>query len=189
MTRQLLDCGIVFGCTDDEWGRSILNRLAIRHCIPVFDMGINIDTDGGKILSIQGRVTTLLPGAACLICRKRISQRPCQSWKRKSPQWIGGSRKIEEERKDIWLILTSPAPSVISFHVWNRGGGGFRINFIASRAFKELTGKSTEVIFLFDQSRIRTNSTPPSLDCFCSDAAKWGIGDTRRFLDLNLRSE
>src|SRR5450759_1238956 len=73
VARQLLECDILFGCTDDEWGRSILNRLALWYHLPVFDMGVQIDTDGDTIRSIQGRVTTLVAGAACLFCRHRIS--------------------------------------------------------------------------------------------------------------------
>ena len=73
VARRLLDCDILFGCTDDEWGRSILNRLALWYHLPVFDMGVQIDTDGDTIRGIQGRVTTLLAGAACLFCRRRLS--------------------------------------------------------------------------------------------------------------------
>jgi len=185
VTEKLLDCDIVFGCTDDEWGRSILNRVALRYCIPVFDMGVNIDTDRGKILSIQGRVTTLLPGAACLFCRRRISadRVRAESISATDPE------EAAKLKKEGYLVgIDEPAPAVISF-----------TTAIAAAAVSEflhrLTGfqgsdrKSTEVIVFFDQSRIRTNSTPPSPDCLCADETKWGTGDTSRFLDLNWRPE
>jgi len=185
VTRQLLDCDIVFGCTDDEWGRSILNRLALRHYIPVFDMGVNIDTNKNKILSIQGRVTTLLPGAACLFCRKRISP------DRVRAESIAASNPEEAARlrKEGYLVnIDEPAPSVISF---TTGIAAMAVSEFLHRltGFQGIDRKSTEVIFFFDQSRIRTNSTAPSTDCLCADETKWGTGDTRRFLDLNWRSE
>jgi hypothetical protein len=71
--KALRDCDVIFGCTDDEWGRSILSKLAIDYYIPVLDMGVKIDSMEGSIISVQGRVTTLLPGAACLFCRGRIT--------------------------------------------------------------------------------------------------------------------
>jgi hypothetical protein len=185
ITRRLLDCDTIFGCTDDEWGRSILNRLALRHYIPVFDMGVNIDTENDNIRSIQGRVTTLLPGAACLFCRRRISV------ERVRAEAIAATNPEEAARlrKEGYLVnIDEPAPAVISFTTG-----------IASAAVSEflhrLTGfqgadrKSTEILYFWDQSRIRTNSIAPSPDCFCANEAQWGTGDTKRFLDLNWRKE
>ena len=42
--KTLRDCDVIFGFTDDEWGRSILSKLAIDYYIPVFDMGVKIDS-------------------------------------------------------------------------------------------------------------------------------------------------
>jgi molybdopterin/thiamine biosynthesis adenylyltransferase len=185
VTRRLLDCDIIFGCTDDEWGRSILNRLALQYYIPVFDMGVNIDTDQDKILSIQGRVTTLLPGAACLYCRKRISS------DRVRAESIAATNPEEAARlrKEGYLVnIDEPAPSVVSF---TTGIAAMAVSEFLHRltGFQGSDRKSTEVIYLFDQSRIRTNSTAPSPDCLCADVTKWGTGDTRRFLDLNWREK
>lgn len=185
VTRQLLNCDMVFGCTDDEWGRSILNRLAHQYYIPVFDMGVNIDTDHDKILSVQGRVTTLLPGAACLLCRKRISS------DRVRAEAIAALNPEEAARlrKEGYLAnIDEPAPSVISF---TTGIAAMAVSEFLHRltGFQGTDRKSTEIIFLFDQSRIRTNSTAPAPDCLCADESKWGIGDTKRFLDLNWRKE
>ena len=57
--EEFRTCDVIFGCTDDEWGRSLLTRLAIYYAIPVFDMGVKIDSKDGLIRSINGRVTTL----------------------------------------------------------------------------------------------------------------------------------
>jgi len=71
--KPFRDCDVIFGCTDDQWGRSLLARLSIYYYIPVFDMGVKIDSECGALNSVQGRVTTLIPGAACLFCRRRIN--------------------------------------------------------------------------------------------------------------------
>jgi hypothetical protein len=36
--KSLRDCDIVFGCTDDELGRSLLNSFATYYFVPVFDV-------------------------------------------------------------------------------------------------------------------------------------------------------
>lgn len=185
ITRRLLDCDVVFGCTDDEWGRSILNRLALRHYIPVFDMGVNIDTEKTKILSIQGRVTTLMPGAACLFCRQRISANRVRA----EVMAASNPEEAARLRKEGYLVnIDEPAPSVISF---TTGIAAAAVSEFLHRltGFQGADRRSTEVIFLFDQSRIRTNSTAPSPGCVCANQTKWGTGDTARFLDLNWREE
>ena len=77
VAERLKDCDVIFGCTDDEWGRSILNRLAVYYYIPVIDMGVRIASIGGAVESVQGRVTIfsswgfmpVLPRAnRCRIC-------------------------------------------------------------------------------------------------------------------------
>ena len=56
---QLRTCDILFGCTDDEWGRSLLTRFAIYYYIPVLDMGVRINSDKGAIRSINGRRSSI----------------------------------------------------------------------------------------------------------------------------------
>jgi len=182
--RQLLECDLVFGCTDDEWGRSILNRLSWWYYIPVLDMGVSIDSADGEIRSVNGRVTCLLPGNACLYCRKRISSERVRA----EALAITQPEEAEKLRKEGYLSgIHETAPSVITF-----------TSAIASAAVSEflqmLTGfkgterTATEILYLFEADRVRSNSTPSSADCICANASMWGQGDTPRFLDLNLRA-
>ena len=71
--ERLRNCDVIFCCTDDQWGRSILTRFAMYYYVPVLDVGVKIDSVSGAVHSVQGRVTVLLPGAACLFCRRRVS--------------------------------------------------------------------------------------------------------------------
>src|SRR5581483_11192429 len=69
----LRDADVIFGCTDDDFGRAILNQVALRYCIPVIDMGVLIDSNNQTIRTVCGRTTTMYPGTACLICRNRVT--------------------------------------------------------------------------------------------------------------------
>lgn len=71
--KALLDADVVFGCTDDNAGRLVLSRLASYLLTPVIDCGVLLSSGrGGQLSGIDGRVTVLAPGAACLVCRNRI---------------------------------------------------------------------------------------------------------------------
>jgi molybdopterin/thiamine biosynthesis adenylyltransferase len=66
---HLKSCDIVFGCTDDNSGRVVLDRLAHFYLVPIFDMGLDIRPGAEGLERLLGRVTVLLPGHACLMCR------------------------------------------------------------------------------------------------------------------------
>jgi molybdopterin/thiamine biosynthesis adenylyltransferase len=179
--EELRTCDAVFGCTDDEWGRSLLTRLAIYYAIPVFD----IDSKDGLIRSINGRVTTLMPETACLYCRNRIT---AEGVGFESLRAINPERAEEQEREGYIPELGEPAPSVVPF-----------TTTVASSAIGEflhrLTGfmgadrNSSEVLHLFDSTTVRRNSKPSRPECFCGNRAFWCRGDTRPLLDITWRSE
>ncbi len=183
---KLRECDIVFGCTDDNWGRSLLTRLAIIYYVPVFDMGVKINSQSGVIRSIAGRITTLVPGAACLFCRKRINpeQITAESMNLLNPEAAAGLR-----REGYAPELNAPDPAVISF-----------TTAVASSAIGEflhrLTGylgserESTEVLHLFDQTRLSTTNRPPDPDCFCMNKTNdWGRGDITPLMDTTWPPE
>jgi molybdopterin/thiamine biosynthesis adenylyltransferase len=182
---QFRNCDVIFCCTDDEWGRSILTRFAIYYLVPVLDMGVKIDSQNGTIRSIQGRVTTLLPGTSCLFCRDRIT---AQRVRAESIRALDPAQAAKLENEGYIPELEEPAPAVVPF-----------TSMIASSAVCEflhrLTGfmgeerQSSEVIHLIDDTRIRTNNKPSKPDCFCSDEARIGRGDVAPFLDLTWRPE
>jgi molybdopterin/thiamine biosynthesis adenylyltransferase len=182
---QFRNCDVIFCCTDDEWGRSILTKFAIYYLIPVFDMGVKIDSQNGTIRSIQGRVTTLLPGSACLFCRDRITARRVRA---ESLRALDSEQAVKLEREGYIPELEEPAPAVVPF-----------TTMIASSAVSEflhrLTGflgderESSEVIHLIDDTRTRTNNKPSKPDCFCADETYFGRGDVNPSLDLTWRPE
>jgi molybdopterin/thiamine biosynthesis adenylyltransferase len=180
------ECDIIFGCTDEEWGRSLLSRFAIYYYIPVFDVAAKIDSEGGVIQSVQGRVTTLLPGSACMYCRGRISSRHVYL---ESVQALAPKEADQLRREGYAPELADPAPAVIPFTTAVAAGA---INELIHR----LTGymgrdrRSTEVLYRFDSSALSTNSRPPEPECFlCSQRKWWGRGDRSPLLDVVWRPE
>lgn len=180
VAQRLKECDIIFGCTDDEWGRAVLTKLASSYLIPVFDMGVEVDSEDGTIKSVRGRVTTLIPGSPCLFCRGIIT-----------PDVIAAEilhktnpKEYEQRRKDGYIPgLPGNAPSVIMF-----------TSTVAATAICELLHRltgymgagrtSTEIILRFDESKISSNSKQPLHGCWCTQPRSWGAGDTEPYLGL-----
>jgi ThiF family/Prokaryotic homologs of the JAB domain len=180
VVKEFKGCDVIFGCTDDEWGRAILTRLSSYYLIPVFDMGVKIDSENGNIKSVRGRVTTLIPGSPCLYCRGVVTQDGIDAdiLSKTNPE------EYERRRRDGYVAeLPETAPAVIMF-----------TSTVAATAVSEMlhrfTGymgtdrKSTEVIHRFDESKISTNSKAAVEGCWCTGSASYGVGDTDPLLDL-----
>lgn len=175
--KRLRECDVVFGCTDKQTPRGILVQLALRYYIPVFDLGVKIAADGENLRSIIGRVTTLIPGEACLFCRGRISSEMIALESLSPEEW---QLRADEHYAPE---LQTENPAVITF-----------TTAVAAQAISELlhrlTGfmgeqrRSSEVLMLFHETQIRTNRTPSEPNCLCAQQNLWGTGDQKSFLGL-----
>jgi molybdopterin/thiamine biosynthesis adenylyltransferase len=175
--KNLRNCDIIFGCTDKQAPRGTLVRLALYYLIPVFDMAAKIHAEDEVIRGIWGRVTTLLPGEACLFCRSRIDPSVIRA------ESLPLDQRDHELEEGYITGLATEEPAVIMF-----------TTAVAAQAVSEMLhrvtgfmGKercSTEVLMFFHESRVRTNHESPKPDCLCQQTEKWGRGDRRNFLDL-----
>lgn len=108
VVRRLLDRDVIFCCTDDHWGRSVVNQIAYQYLIPVINMGVRIDSAGGRLTGATGSVDILRPGKPCLWCRGFLR-----------PERIRAESLPDAERHRLALEgyvegLVDPAPSVVS---------------------------------------------------------------------------
>lgn len=175
--RALRDCDVAFGCTDKELPRAILVQLVLRYCIPVFDLGVLIDSHNGTISGVHGRVTTLLPGEACLFCRGRISAEAIRV------EALSDADRQNQVRDGYAPELREPAPAVIAF---TSATASAAVSELLHRltGFMGMERQSSEVLLAFDQTRIRTNRIEPRENCVCGDQSFWGRGDVEPFLDM-----
>jgi hypothetical protein len=183
--KEFRNCDLIFGCTDDQWGRSLLNRLSAYYLMPVFDMGVKIDSVDGIIRSVQGRVTLLMPGAACLFCRGRIHADRIRA------EVLDATNPDEADRlrrEGYAPELEGADPAVITFTTTVAAAA---INQMLHRltGFMGEVANFTETIYRFDANHIGKNRTPSRDDCFCADRTKWGRGDQNLFLDTTWRPE
>jgi molybdopterin/thiamine biosynthesis adenylyltransferase len=173
---RLCQCDVVFGCTDDQWGRSILSRLAYYYFIPLIDLGLVVTSDGRTMSEIVGRATIVVPGSSCLLCRGRIQ-----------PDAIRAEAVPEPERERLTAEgyvqgLRVPDPSVIPY-----------TSLVASLGTSELLRRlfglgdsqaADELLFRIDVNELRRNRVPCRQGHYCATQEVWGAGDTEPFLGV-----
>lgn len=178
----LKSCDVIFGCTDDHDGRLLLNRLAHFYLIPVIDMGLVIDpgSDNGYIADLTGRVTVLVPGSPCLLCRRVVVQDKArdESLLRSSPQ------EYDRRKKEAYVRgVGNPAPAVVTF---TTATACLAIDELLRGldAFQDGSGWVWQRARRFDIDRNRRPGAKLRPDCpLCSSRSSWGRGDVEPFLD------
>ncbi len=178
----LKSCDVIFGCTDDNDGRLLLNRLAYFYLIPVIDMGLAIEPApvGGGVRELSGRCTVLTPSSPCLLCRGIIDPTLAreEALKRENPQ------EYERQKREAYVRGGgNPAPAVVTF---TTATASMAIDELlqALSNFRGGDGWAWQRIRRFDLMRDRTPGAPVNHDCpVCADRTYWGIGDTDPFLD------
>ena len=175
--RELASCDIVFGCTDDNAGRLVLSRLSTFLLTPVIDVGILLTSDqDGELKGIDGRVTILSPGAACLVCRDRVDLARAAIELRSPDE----RRRLEDE--GYAPALAGIEPAVVSF-----------TSAVASAAINELlerligygpAPRPNEVLMRWHEREISSNIATPRPGHYCDPVAnKIGIGGGEPFLE------
>ncbi|WP_181444143.1 ThiF family adenylyltransferase [Pseudoxanthomonas sp. z9] len=181
-TAALAGCDLVFGCTDDEAGRLVLSRFSTYLLCPVIDCGVLISSDAtGVIIGIDGRVTILSPGGACLICRNRIDTALAAA------QMLPAHEYRLRQAEGYAPALGNVEPAVVTF-----------TTAVAAAAVNELLERMigfgpdprpSEVLLRFHEREISTNRRQPRPRHYCHpDAGKWGHGVVAPFLDLGWPS-
>ena len=175
--RLLLDSDVVFGCTDDNAGRLVLSRVASYLLTPVIDCGVLLSSGcGGQLEGIDGRVTVLAPGAACLVCRDRIDLR------RAVAEVLPPDEHRRLANEGYAPALPGVEPAVVTFTTQ-----------VAATAVSELLERlihygpspaPTEVLLRSHEREISTNDQDPRKGHYCDPAAgKLGLGLTEPFLE------
>lgn len=172
---------VVFGCTDDNAGRLRLSRLPYYQLVPVIDCGVHIAADQNDTISgIFGRVTTLCPGTACLICRDRIDLALAEAEVRSMEE----QQKLEKE--GYAPALPGVEPAVVAF-----------TTLVAATAVGELlerlvgygeTPTPSELVLYIHDRAIRGSIDPPRVGHYCDPASPRVGTDTDTYLGLNWAS-
>ena len=175
--RLLVDADVVFGCTDDNAGRLVLSRLSSYLLTPVIDCGVLLSSgSGGLLVGIDGRVTVLAPGAACLVCRNRIDLQ------RAAAELLAAEEHRRLAAEGYAPALLDPEPAVVAYTTQ-----------VASAAVSELLERlihygpehvPTEILLRSHEREVSTNDQDPREGHYCHpETQKLGLGIIEPFLE------
>ena len=174
----LVGSDIIFGCTDDNAGRLVLSRLSTYLLTPVIDCGVLLSSDpnSGTLSGIDGRVTTLTPGAGCLVCRGRVDLQRANS------ELLTPDERVRLADEGYAPALQGEEPAVVTF-----------TTLVAAIAVSELLERlvdygpeprPSEVLLRIHDREMSTNIALPRPRHYCDPTAgKLGLGLTEPFLE------
>ncbi|MDE0600221.1 MAG: ThiF family adenylyltransferase [bacterium] len=175
--RRLGDVDIIFGCTDDNAGRLVLSRVASFFLTPVIDCGVLLSSGSGGVLNgINGRVTVLAPGLACLVCRERID------FQQAHVEMLSQDEHQRLVDEGYAPALPGVEPAVVAFTTQ-----------VAAAAVGELLERlirygpdpvPSEVLVRVHEREVSTNHQSPRDGHYCDPrTGKLGLGVTTPFLE------
>jgi len=176
VARRLKHCDVIFGCTDDHSGRLMISKLAIWYLIPVIDVGFMIKTTPtNRVHGLYGRATTVVPGAACLVCRDYSTPGGL------AEEALPPEERARRAQQGYAEGLGDPDPSVGAFTTMV---ATFAISEMLDRLvdYSSRQTRPSELVLRLHDRKLSTNSNPPKAGHWCNRAANWGCGDTTSFL-------
>lgn len=106
----LRDRDVIMLCTDDHWGRAIVNEICHRYLIPTINMGVRIDaTESGGITGGVVTVDVLRPDKPCLWCKRSLDS------SRIAAEAMSEKERAARQREGYIQGLDVPTPMVIPF--------------------------------------------------------------------------
>jgi hypothetical protein len=180
VAARLTGCDVLYGCTDDNAGRLVLSRLAAYYLVPVIDMGVLLSSRNGDLRGIDGRVTVLVAGSACLVCRGRVDLA------RAAAEQLSPDERSARQAEGYAPELGGVEPAVVAY-----------TSAVASIAVAELLERLIgygpapvpgEILLRCHEREISTNRAEPKPRHYCNPAAGLlGSGDREPFLGMTWR--
>jgi molybdopterin/thiamine biosynthesis adenylyltransferase len=169
----LRECDVVFGCTDDHTGRVDLARLVTWCLIPVFDLGVRIESQAHTITGIWCRVTTQTPGSPCVVCWKAVDQ------DRMRAEQLPGRERTALAAEGYIPELGARDPAVVAY---TTATASLAVNELLLRLTGLAPSSGQQIMFRPDHREIRVASRPANPNHWCSDRRNLGRGTQDPFL-------
>ena len=173
--RALAHADVLFSCVDGHGARLILNRWAYAHLVPVIDIAVLVDANDGVIAGIDGRLTWLAPGTACLLCRGRLD--PARAY----AEMLDPADRHRLAGEGYAVEAGTPQPAVVSL---TSMVSSLAVTEVLMRLFGLADPTPTEMLVRVADRDVRKNRLPQRQGCFCSDPGYSGRGFAEPHLDL-----
>lgn len=165
---HLLDRDVVFLCTDDHWGRSIVNQIAYQYFIPTINLGMHVAANDGFISDAVGIVDVLRPDSPCLWCRQFLSS------ERINAESIPYRDRMKLQQEGYVENIDTPTPSVVSITT-TLAGMAVSLYLQLVTDFMGLKGDVSRLNYDVLASTVRRGTGTIPSGCVCSKVR--GFGD------------
>lgn len=182
----LKSCDLIFGCTDDHFGREFISNYAYFYNTPVIDCGLAIKVKEGstppELEAFEGRVSVVQPGKACLCCRGIVNSRIAaeQALKLSDPD------EYQRRKKEAYVLGEgNPSPAVVTF---TTAVSSMAIDEMIHRfqGFRGENGSIDQRLHRFKFPKDQRQACTPESGCpICDRTHTWGLGDTQPLLDFS----
>jgi molybdopterin/thiamine biosynthesis adenylyltransferase len=177
--RTLLDRDVIFACTDDHWGRAVLNQIAYQYLIPVVNLGVAIDGSEGAIRGAVGVVQVLRPGLGCLWCGGYLNSERIRA------ESLPPEARRELEAEGYLRGLPEAAPSVVTVTSTVAGLAGTLFLQIVTD-FMGPAGEISRMNYYPLEGVVARGKVPVKAPCLCSNVR--GRGDLEPLPVVSVRS-
>lgn len=107
--RLLKETDVIFGCTDSQGSRLVLNRLATQYYVPYIDCGSGLvrEANERRLVDAGGQIRMVLPGGYCLECVGGIDR------ERARDELMTEAQRAQRRAHGYGLGVEEPAPQVM----------------------------------------------------------------------------
>jgi molybdopterin/thiamine biosynthesis adenylyltransferase len=165
--QSLLDRDVIFCCTDEHWGRSVVNQLSYQYLIPVINMGIRIDAKDSTVQGAFGSVDIIRHDKPCLWCSGFLNGDRIMA--ESLPEH---ERRIRLRDGYVQNIGTN-APSVISLTTTISGHAVTAFLQLITDFFGE-TGDFTRLNYFIMESEVSRGIIKTDPGCICAQVKGYG---------------
>lgn len=172
VAKRLFDRDFIFLCTDEHWGRSIVNQVAYQYLIPTINMGMAVTAKDSTIESAIGAVDVLFPDKACLWCKQYLNS------KRIAAESMPKSDRVNRLEKGYVENIDTTQPSVISVNTTVASLGVTQFLQLLTD-FQGNLGDVERLNYNVLESRVTRGKTQIDEGCVCKKVR--GKGDLHHF--------
>ena len=177
--ESIEDCTVVFGCTDNDWSRSILNRFAYQYLVPVIDMGARIVVEHGNVVGASGRVSMIGPGLPCLWCKHHLDSGRIRT------ESMADDERVKLIKEKYIQGSEVKAPSVISL---NSTLASMAVTMLLSSiaGFSVVPAEASEQVYDIMEGVVFRSEVAPNESCtVCGRGGLKGLGMLQRVSGYN----
>jgi hypothetical protein len=176
---SLLDRDVIFLCTDDHWGRSVVNQIAYQYIVPTINVGMSIRTRDDRITDAVGVLDVLRPDLPCLWCRQflRAGRIAAESMPRE---------ERDARQREGYVEGLETAPSVVSVTTTLSGMAVTQFLQLLTD-FMGPAGEIARLNYNIMDGTVRRGSSTILNGCICTKAR--AFGDLKRLPTLTRMAD